>query len=258
MASRAFWTRKVDHRSRRSSPSCRYASSERFCKWLRSGRKQPDQNGCGLQNHLRKINGLAQNSIGCRYTIPTEPTDLTEVFPKFGNRDQKFCKPSELLRSYSRAGVRGLVLAGHQTKRLLAVGADLHLVAEAHVMIDVLARPADIVSDVVEVAALLCARRDAGTAETTDGRHPSGSRSIGLSQRGFVNLIGFAVSMAQFDAVIVRYSMIVLARSIKMIGDIAKRRPVAGSVTVQAWTTEGRQRVRPYLLQHCPSGPRSA
>ena len=33
--------------------------------------------------------------------------------------------------------------------------------------------------------------------------------------------IGFAISMAQFDAVIARYSMIVLAIPIKMIGDNA-------------------------------------
>jgi hypothetical protein len=43
---------------------------ELFGQTLRSGRKQPDQNGGGLQNHFRKINGLAQNPIGYRYTIP--------------------------------------------------------------------------------------------------------------------------------------------------------------------------------------------
>jgi hypothetical protein len=47
--------------------SCRL---ERFRKRLRSSRKRPDQNQGGLQNHLRDINGLAQNPIGYRYTIP--------------------------------------------------------------------------------------------------------------------------------------------------------------------------------------------
>jgi len=41
-----------------------------FCKRLRSARKQPDQNGVGLRNRVRDINGLAQNPIGYRYTIP--------------------------------------------------------------------------------------------------------------------------------------------------------------------------------------------
>jgi hypothetical protein len=41
-----------------------------FCKRLRSARKQPDQNEVGLQNRVRDINGLAQNPIGYRYTIP--------------------------------------------------------------------------------------------------------------------------------------------------------------------------------------------
>jgi hypothetical protein len=43
-----------------------------FCKGLRSARKQPGGMGGGLQNHLSNINGLAQNSIGYRYTIPQE------------------------------------------------------------------------------------------------------------------------------------------------------------------------------------------
>jgi hypothetical protein len=53
--------------------SCRL---ERFRKRLRSSRKRPDQNSGGLQNHLRDINGLAQNPIGYRYTIPHKPLIL--------------------------------------------------------------------------------------------------------------------------------------------------------------------------------------
>jgi hypothetical protein len=41
-----------------------------FRKRSGSGRKQPDQNGDGLRNHFKNINGLAQNPIGYRYTIP--------------------------------------------------------------------------------------------------------------------------------------------------------------------------------------------
>ena len=67
-------------------------------------------------------------------------------FGKFCNQGQEFCKPGDLQGPYSRACVRGLVflcwalvLLVHKTKPLLAVGADLHLIAEPHVMLDVLA-----------------------------------------------------------------------------------------------------------------------
>ena len=71
---------------------------------------------------------------------------------------------------YSRACVRGLVLLVDKTKSLLAVGADLHLVAEAHVMLDVLAGHADIVRDLVDLIAFLGAGEDSGPAQPMDGR----------------------------------------------------------------------------------------
>jgi hypothetical protein len=52
----------------------------------------------------------------------------------------------------------------------LAVGADLHLVAEPHVMLDVLAGHADIVGDLVDLIALLGAGEDSGPAQPVDGR----------------------------------------------------------------------------------------
>jgi hypothetical protein len=52
----------------------------------------------------------------------------------------------------------------------LAVGADLHLVAEAHVVLDVLARHADIVGDLVDLVALLGAGEYSSSAQAVDGR----------------------------------------------------------------------------------------
>jgi hypothetical protein len=63
------------------------------------------------------------------------------------------CKPGDWQRPYSRAGVRGLVLAVDETKSLLVIGANLHLVAEPHVVLDVLAGHADIVGDLVDLIA---------------------------------------------------------------------------------------------------------
>jgi hypothetical protein len=60
-----------------------------------------------------------------------------------------------LQRPYNRAGVRGLVLLVDETKTLLAVGANLHLILEAHVVLDVLAGHADVVGDLVDLISLL-------------------------------------------------------------------------------------------------------
>ena len=88
----------------------------------------------------------------------------------FAIRGQEFCKPGDLQGSYSRACVRGLVLLVDKTKSLLAVGADLHLVAEPHVMLDVLPGHADIVGDLVNLIAFLGAGEDSGPAQPMDGR----------------------------------------------------------------------------------------
>jgi hypothetical protein len=64
---------------------------------------------------------------------------LTELFWKFSNQSQEICKLGDWQRPYSRAGVRGLVLAVDETKSLLTIGANLHLIAEPHVVLDVLA-----------------------------------------------------------------------------------------------------------------------
>ena len=95
-------------------------------------------------------------------------------FRKFCNQSQEFCKPGDLQRPYSRAGVRGLVLVVDETKPLLAVCADLHLVAEPHVMLDVLAGHADIVGDLVDLIALLGAGENPGAAQPVDGRRRRG------------------------------------------------------------------------------------
>ncbi len=80
------------------------------------------------------------------------------------------CKPGDWQRPYSRAGVRGLVLAVDETKSLLAVGANLHLVAEPHVVLDVLTGHADIVGDLVDLIALFSPGQDAGAAQAVNGR----------------------------------------------------------------------------------------
>ena len=97
-------------------------------------------------------------------------------FRKFCNQSQEFCKPGDLQRPYSRTGVRGLVLVVDETKPLLAVGANLHLVAEPHVVLDVLAGHADIVGDLVDLIALLGAGEDSGPAQPVDRRKPSRKR----------------------------------------------------------------------------------
>jgi hypothetical protein len=58
-----------DHHRNRRRRSMRRHGPNPSCKQLRSGRKQPDQNGVGLRNRVRDINGLAQNPIGYRFTI---------------------------------------------------------------------------------------------------------------------------------------------------------------------------------------------
>ena len=48
---------------------------QEFSKRLRPDRKQPDQNGGGLQNQVRDFKSLARNPLGYRYTIPQEISD---------------------------------------------------------------------------------------------------------------------------------------------------------------------------------------
>ena len=67
----------------------------------------------------------------------------------------------------------------------MAVGPDLHLVPEAHVVLDVLARHADIVGDLVDLVALLGARKDAGAAKAVNG--------------GMVGIIGIDVPLIFLD-----------------------------------------------------------
>jgi hypothetical protein len=50
------------------------------------------------------------------------------------------------------------------------LGRDLHLILEAHVVLDVLPGHADVVRDLVDLVALLGARQDAGAAQAVDGR----------------------------------------------------------------------------------------
>ena len=50
------------------------------------------------------------------------------------------------------------------------MGRDLHLIPEAHVVLDVLPGHADVVGDLVDLVALLGARQDAGAAQAVDGR----------------------------------------------------------------------------------------
>ena len=52
---------------------------------------------------------------------PPNPLILQRFSRKFCNRGRKFCKPGELLRPYSRAGVRGPVLGGSPDEAALTV-----------------------------------------------------------------------------------------------------------------------------------------
>jgi hypothetical protein len=76
----------------------------------------------------------------------------------------EFSKCGHLQRPYSRAGVRGLVFtatdAGYQAQPILTVGADLHLAAEAHAVLDVLARHPDVVGDLIDLVVLPGAGRE--------------------------------------------------------------------------------------------------
>jgi hypothetical protein len=55
----------------------------------------------------------------------------------------------------------------------LAIGANLHLVAEPHVVLDVLAGHADIVGDLVDLIALLGAGEDSGPAQPVPAKNAS-------------------------------------------------------------------------------------
>jgi hypothetical protein len=51
-------------------------------------------------------------------------------------------------------GSTALILLADETQPLLTVGTNLHLILKTHVVLDVLARHADIVGDLVDLIAL--------------------------------------------------------------------------------------------------------
>jgi hypothetical protein len=53
------------------------------------------------------------------------------------------------------------------------LGRDLHLILEAHVVLDVLPGHADVVGDLVDLIALLGARKDAGAAQPVPAKNAS-------------------------------------------------------------------------------------
>jgi hypothetical protein len=79
-------------------------------------------------------------------------------------------KTSHSRRRYSGLRVHGLVLFADDLEPLAAVRSNLHLVAEAHVVGDVLARHSDIVGDLVDVVPLLGPGKDSRTAQAVDCR----------------------------------------------------------------------------------------
>jgi hypothetical protein len=85
---------------------------------------------------------------------------------------EESCKTTHSRRRYSCQRVHGLVLFADDLEPLATVRGDLHLVAEAHVVGDVLARHADVVGDLVDLIALLGAGQDAGASQAvwSDGR----------------------------------------------------------------------------------------
>ena len=62
-------------------------------------------------------------------------------------------KPPVIGRRYSGLWVHGPALAADKAKTLLTIGRDLHLVAEAHVVLHVLAGHADVIGDLVGLVA---------------------------------------------------------------------------------------------------------
>jgi hypothetical protein len=93
-----------------------------------------------------------------------------DFFRKSSKITKESCKTTYSRRRYSCQRVHGLVLFADDLEALAAVRGDLHLVAEAHVVGDVLARHADVVGDLVDLIALLGAGQDAGASQAVDGR----------------------------------------------------------------------------------------
>jgi hypothetical protein len=66
--------------------------------------------------------------------------------------------------------VHGLVLVADDAKAFLTICTNLPLVAEAYVVLDVLAGHADVVGDLVNLIALFGAGQDAGAAQPVNSR----------------------------------------------------------------------------------------
>jgi hypothetical protein len=75
----------------------------------------------------------------------------------------------------------------------LAVGAYLHLVAESHVVFDVLARHANIVGNLVDLVSLLGAGENARTTQA-DGRGRLLGGSGDRSFDEFINQLGYSAA----------------------------------------------------------------
>jgi hypothetical protein len=63
----------------------------------------------------------------------------------------------------------------------LVIGANLHLVAEPHVVLDVLAGHADIVGDLVDLLALLDAGEDSGPAQPYQRKMPAADEGMAFA-----------------------------------------------------------------------------
>jgi hypothetical protein len=98
---------------------------------------------------------------------------LQHFFRGFANFQNSLAKPPLARGRYSCNGVHGLVL-WDELEPFLAVGGDLHLIAESHIVLNVLAGHADVVGDLVDPIALLGARQDAGASQAADGRRRRG------------------------------------------------------------------------------------
>ena len=69
------------------------------------------------------------------------------------------------------------------------MGCNLHLILEAHVVLDILPGHADVVGDLVDLVALLGARQDAAAAQAVDGGMVS---VVGLDERRGADLLDVA------------------------------------------------------------------
>src|SRR5437870_5362640 len=99
---------------------------------------------------------------------PPKGLIFLQDFLEFWKSSGKFWKSDPTARPYRASGVHGLVL--NEPEPGTPAGGHLHLVFEAHVVLDHLPGHADVVGDLVDIVALSVPSQDAGAAQPVNGR----------------------------------------------------------------------------------------